>query len=256
MAQNSKIEWTESTWNPVTGCSKISAGCKNCYAERMALRLRAAGSPNYANGFEVTLHPHALEIPLRWKQPRTIFVNSMSDLFHKDVPFNFISKVFGVMCRASHHRFQILTKRSDRLLKLSTKLTWPENVWMGVTVENDECVFRIDDLRATGAAIRFISFEPLLGPIPNTDLEGIHWVIVGGESGPKARPMQPQWATDIRNQCLSTGVPFFFKQWGGVNKKKSGRILDGCVWDQMPIRPGPDSQGMIYESQGRQVVLQ
>ena len=235
MAQNSKIEWTESTWNPVTGCTKISAGCKNCYAERMALRLRAAGSPNYANGFKVTLHPHALEIPLRWKQPRTIFVNSMSDLFHKDVPFDFISKVFDVMCRASHHRFQILTKRSGRLLKLSSKLTWPENVWMGVTVENADCTFRIDDLRKTNAAIKFISFEPLLGPILSIDLEGIDWVIVGGESGPKSRPMEPQWVTNIRDQCLSTNVPFFFKQWGGVNKKKSGRILDGRTWDAMPI---------------------
>jgi protein gp37 len=235
MAQNSKIEWTESTWNPVTGCTKISAGCKNCYAERMALRLRAAGSPNYANGFKVTLHSHALEIPLRWKQPRTIFVNSMSDLFHKDVPFDFISKVFDVMCRASHHRFQILTKRSGRLLKLSSKQIWSENIWMGVTVENADCTFRIDDLRETGAVIKFISFEPLLGPIPNIDLEGIDWAIVGGESGPKARPMKPRWATDIRDQCLSADVPFFFKQWGGVNKKKSGRILDGRMWDAMPI---------------------
>jgi protein gp37 len=234
MAQNSKIEWTESTWNPITGCSKISAGCKNCYAERMALRLRAAGSPNHANGFAVTLHPHVLEIPLRWKQPRTIFVNSMSDPFHKDVPFDFISKVFDVMCRASRHRFQILTKRSGRLLKLSSKLPWPENVWMGVTVENADHTSRIDDLRETDAAIKFVSFEPLLGPIPNIDLEGVNWVIVGGESGPKARPMKPEWPTDIRDQCLSADVPFFFKQWGGVNKKKSGRILDGRTWDDTP----------------------
>ena len=234
MAQNSKIEWTESTWNPVTGCTKISAGCKNCYAERMALRLKAAGSPNYANGFKVTLHPHALEIPLRWKQPRTIFVNSMSDLFHKDVPFDFISKIFDIMRRAPHHRFQILTKRSNRLLKLSSKLTWPENVWMGVTVENADCTFRIDDLRKTGAAIKFISFEPLLDPIPNIDLKGIDWVIVGGESGPKARPMKPEWATNIRDQCLSANVPFFFKQWGGVNKKKNGRLLDDRTWDDTP----------------------
>jgi len=235
MAQNSKIEWTESTWNPVTGCTKISAGCKNCYAERMALRLKAAGSPNYANGFNVTLHPHALEIPLRWKQPRTIFVNSMSDLFHKDVPFDFISKIFDVMSRASHHRFQILTKRSDRLLKLSSKLIWPKNIWMGVTVENDECAFRIDNLREIGAAIKFISLEPLLGPIPNIDLKGIDWVIVGGESGPRARPMEPQWVINIRDQCLSKEVPFFFKQWGGVNKNKTGRILDGRTWDDMPL---------------------
>jgi protein gp37 len=255
MAQNSKIEWTESTWNPVTGCTKISVGCKNCYAERMALRLKAAGSPNYANGFKVTLHPHALEIPLRWKQPRTIFVNSMSDLFHKDVPFEFISKIFDVMCRSSHHRFQILTKRSRRLLQLNTKLTWPENVWMGVTVENADCIFRIDDLRQAKAAIKFISFEPLLSQISNINLEYIDWVIVGGESGPNARPMKPEWVIDIRDQCTDADVPFFFKQWGGINKKKSGRILDGCTWDQMPIRLGSDSQDLIYGSQSRQIVL-
>ncbi len=235
MAQNSKIEWTESTWNPVTGCTKISPGCKNCYAERMALRLKAAGSPNYANGFRVTLHPHALEIPLRWKQPRAIFVNSMSDLFHKNVPFDFIARIFDVMHRASHHRFQILTKRSDRLLELSRRLTWPRNVWMGVTVENAACVFRIDDLRETDAAVKFISFEPLLGPIPGIDLECIDWMIVGGESGPKARPMKPQWVVDIRDQCLAAHVPFFFKQWGGTNKKKAGRTLDGRTWGQMPL---------------------
>ncbi|TKJ39253.1 MAG: hypothetical protein CEE38_00445 [Planctomycetes bacterium B3_Pla] len=234
MAQNSKIEWTESTWNPVTGCTKISAGCRNCYAERMALRLKAAGSPNYAKGFSVTLHEHALEIPLRWKRPRTIFVNSMSDLFHKDVPFDFIAKIFDVMRQASHHRFQILTKRSRRLLQLSSKLTWPENVWMGVTVENAECAFRIDHLRQTGAAIKFISFEPLLGSILDIGLEGIDWVIVGGESGPRARPMIPEWVIGIRDQCLGADVPFFFKQWGGVNKSKTGRVLDGRMWDQMP----------------------
>ncbi len=240
MAQNSKIEWTESTWNPVTGCTKISAGCKNCYAERMALRLKAAGSPNYANGFRVTLHHHALDIPLRWKKPRTIFVNSMSDLFHKNISFDFISKVFDVMRRASHHRFQILTKRSGHLLKLSSKLIWPENVWMGVTVENVDCRFRINDLQQTAAAIKFISFEPLLGSIPNIDLEGIDWVIVGGESGPNARPMKPQWAIDIRDQCLDADVPFFFKQWGGINKKKNGRKLDGRMWNQTPRKDRDD----------------
>ena len=255
MAQKSKIEWTESTWNPVTGCTKISDGCKNCYAERMALRLKAAGSPNYANGFHVTLHEHALEIPLHWKQPRAIFVNSMSDLFHKDVPFDFISKVFDVMHRASQHRFQILTKRSERLLELSARLSWPENVWMGVTVENADCTFRIDHLRETDAAIKFISFEPLLGPISNIDIEGIDWIIVGGESGPKARPMEPEWATNIRDQSLVAGVPFFFKQWGGINKKKAGRALDGCIWDQMPIRLETDLQDLIHGSQGRQIVL-
>ena len=234
MAQNSKIEWTESTWNPVTGCTKISTGCKNCYAERMALRLKAAGSPNYTNGFKVTLHPHVLEIPIRWKKRRTIFVNSMSDLFHKDIPFDFISKVFDVMRRASHHRFQILTKRSNRLLELSSELTWPRNVWMGVTVENADCTFRIDDLRQTDAVTKFISFEPLLGPILGIDLDSIDWVIVGGESGSGARTMEPQWATDIRDQCLNANVPFFFKQWGGVNKKKNGRKLDGRIWNQTP----------------------
>jgi protein gp37 len=236
MAQNSKIEWTESTWNPVTGCTKISAGCKNCYAERMALRLKAAGSPNYANGFQVTLHEHVLEIPLRWKKSRTVFVNSMSDLFHKDVPFDFISKIFDVMYRASHHRFQILTKRSGRLKQLSSKLTWPENVWMGVTVENSDCTFRIEHLKQINAAIKFISFEPLLGKIPNIDLKGIDWVIVGGESGPKARLMKSKWAIDIRDQCLDADVPFFFKQWGGVNKKKTGRILDGRTWSDVPLQ--------------------
>jgi len=234
MAQNSKIEWTESTWNPVTGCTKISPGCKNCYAERMAFRLKAAGSPNYANGFKVTLHPHALEIPLRWKKHRTIFVNSMSDLFHKDVPFDFILKIFDVMRRAFHHRLQILTKRSDRLLELSPRLTWPRNVWMGVTVENADCSFRIENLKKTNAETKFISFEPLLGPILDIDLRGIDWVIVGGESGPGARPMEPQWATDIRDQCLNANVPFFFKQWGGINKKKNGRKLDGRIWNEMP----------------------
>ncbi|HUW19544.1 MAG TPA: phage Gp37/Gp68 family protein [Sedimentisphaerales bacterium] len=237
MAQKSKIEWTESTWNPVTGCTKISIGCRNCYAERFALRLKAAGSRNYAKGFRVTLHPHLLKTPLRWRQPRTIFVNSMSDLFHQAVDFGFISKVFNIMVRASQHRFQILTKRSHRLLQLSPDLPWPQNVWMGVTVENAGYSFRIDHLRQTPAAIKFISFEPLLGPIANINLEGIDWVIVGGESGPGARPMQPQWATDIRDQCLAAGIPFFFKQWGGTNKKKTGRTLDGRIWNQIPLLP-------------------
>ena len=234
MAQNSKIEWTEATWNPVTGCTKVSIGCKNCYAERMSLRLKAAGSRNYVNGFRVTLHPHTVKIPLHWKQSRTIFVNSMGDLFHSSVPFDFISKIFDVMCQASHHRFQALTKRSLRLLQLSPKLPWPQNVWMGVTVENARFAFRINHLKQTPAAIKFISFEPLLGPIPNINLEGIDWVIVGGESGPNARPMDPAWAIDIRDQCISADIPFFFKQWGGVNKKKTGRVLEGHTWDQVP----------------------
>jgi len=256
MARNSKIEWTESTWNPVTGCTKISIGCKNCYAERMALRLKAAGSPNYLNGFRVTPHPHVLNIPLQWKQPRIIFVNSMSDLFHRDVTFDFISKIFDVMCQASHHRFQILTKRSARMLQLSPKLPWPQNVWMGVTVESTDYIFRIDHLRQISAAIKFVSFEPLLERIPNINLEGIDWVIVGGESGPNARPMKAQWAIDIRDQCLAADVPFFFKQWGGINKKITGRLLDGRIWNQTPITPKVKIRRQNHRSQGRQVVFQ
>jgi len=234
MALRSGIEWTQSTWNPVTGCTKISAGCLNCYAERMARRLRAMGQPNYRNGFRVTLHPHMLDLPLRWKQPRTIFVNSMSDLFHKDVPFNFIQQVFDVMCRAPQHHFQVLTKRSEHLETLSLRLPWPDNIWMGVTVEDDECTFRIEQLKQTGAAIKFISFEPLLGPIADINFEGIDWAIVGGESGPGARPMQHEWVTDIRDRCLAARVPFFFKQWGGVNKKRNGRTLENKTWSQTP----------------------
>jgi protein gp37 len=200
----------------------------------MALRLKAAGSRNYINGFNVTTHPQALKTPLHWKQSHTIFVNSMSDLFHNNVPFDFILEIFNVMCQASHHRFQVLTKRSQRLLQLSPKLSWPENVWMGVTVENANYVYRIDHLRQTPAAIKFISFEPLLGSIPNINLQGIDWVIVGGESGPGARPMKSEWAVDIRNQCLDADIPFFFKQWGGVNKKKNGRSLAGRIWNDMP----------------------
>jgi len=236
MASKSSIEWTESTWNPITGCTKISSGCKNCYAERMAKRLHAMGQKNYRNGFKLTCHPESLDLPLRWKKPQIIFVNSMSDLFHKDVPLDFISRIFDVMSQASHHRFQVLTKRSQRLLRLNSKLTWPENVWMGVTVENAECAFRIDDLRQTGAAIKFISFEPLLGSLPDINLEGIDWVIVGGESGPRARLMAPDWVIDIRDQCVAADVPFFFKQWGGVNKKRAGRTLGDRTWDEMPPR--------------------
>jgi len=201
----------------------------------MAFRLKAIGHPNYVNGFRVTIHEHMLAIPFRWKRPQIIFVNSMSDLFHEDVPFEFISKVFSVMVRASHHRFQILTKRSDRLMELSSKLPWPSNVWMGVSVENADYLFRIEHLRQTDARIKFVSFEPLLGPIHNADLEDIDWVIVGGESGPQARLMKPEWVRDIRDQCLSSKVPFFFKQWGGVLKKKNGRVLDGKIWNQMPL---------------------
>ncbi|HLW67366.1 MAG TPA: phage Gp37/Gp68 family protein [Gemmataceae bacterium] len=233
------IEWTEATWNPLTGCTKISPGCTHCYAERMALRLRAMGQANYANGFDLTLHKHMLEVPLRWKKPRFIFVNSMSDLFHRDVPEEFIFRVFDVMRRASQHTFQVLTKRSDRLAELSARIDWPENVWMGVSVENADYSFRIDHLRQTGAKVRFLSVEPLLGSIPNLDLQGIDWVIVGGESGPGARPMQAEWVRDIRDQCRRAGVAFFFKQWGGVNKARTGRELDGRTWDEMPKwKPG------------------
>ena len=236
MAIRTSIEWTESTWNPLTGCTKNSPGCKHCYAERMALRLQAMGNPNYFNGFQLTIHEHALELPLTWKIPQTIFVNSMSDLFHEKVPVSFIKRVFEVMDHTPWHRFQILTKRSERLMKLNPKLFWFENVWMGVSVEDADYIYRIDHLRKTGARIKFLSFEPLLGPMPRLNLKGIDWVIVGGESGPKARPMSPAWVRAIRDQCKIVGVPFFFKQWGGWNKKRAGRLLDGRTWDEMPLR--------------------
>ena len=234
MAQQSSIEWTESTWNPVTGCTKISPGCKYCYAERMAERLQAMGQANYVNGFDLTLQPHMLELPLSWKKPQTIFVNSMSDLFHEDVPLAYIRKVFDVMARAHWHRFQVLTKRAGRLAELSPKLVWAPNIWMGVSVENDKYRGRIDDLRSTAAQTKFLSLEPLLGPLDDLNLIGIDWVIVGGESGHRARPMDPAWVTDLRDLCRRAKVPFFFKQWGGKNKKKAGRLLEGQTWDQIP----------------------
>ncbi len=249
MAHGSGIEWTESTWNPVTGCSKISPGCKHCYAERMAERLQAMGQENYRNGFELTLQPHMLELPLRWKKPQTIFVNSMSDMFHKDVPVSYIQQVFDVMRRAHWHRFQVLTKRSERLAELADKLFWVPNIWMGVSVESDQYRARIDDLRSTRAQVKFLSLEPLLGPLQRLNLEGIDWVIVGGESGPKARPMDASWATDLRDQCHCAGVPFFFKQWGGKNKKQAGRLLEGRTWDQMPggrISAAPAAQRQVF----------
>jgi protein gp37 len=241
MAHGSGIEWTESTWNPVTGCSKISPGCKHCYAERMAERLLAMGQRNYRNGFALTLQPHMLELPLRWKKPQTIFVNSMSDLFHDDVPLSYIRKVFDVMRRASWHRFQVLTKRSERLAQLNPQLEWAANIWMGVSVENDRYRSRIDRLRLTNAHVKFLSLEPLLGPLVSLNLSGIGWVIVGGESGPGARPMDPTWVTDLRDQCRRADVPFFFKQWGGKNKKLAGRLLDGRTWNQMPSAMATDS---------------
>jgi protein gp37 len=240
MAQNSAIEWTETTWNPLTGCTKISPGCKHCYAERMSLRLQAMGQANYANGFGLTLHEHMLAVPLRWRKPRFVFVNSMSDLFQKGVPEEFILRVFDVMRQAAWHVFQILTKRSDRLLKLSPRIDWPDNVWMGVSVEREDYTFRIDHLRQTAAKTRFLSVEPLLGPLDDLNLEGIHWVIVGGESGPGARPMQEQWVTAIRDQCRAAKVPFFFKQWGGVFKKRNGRMLEERTWDEMPVAERPN----------------
>jgi protein gp37 len=234
VATKSSIEWTESTWNPLTGCTKISPGCKHCYAERMAKRLRAMGQPNYANGFKLTLHPQALEIPLGWKKPQMIFVNSMSDLFHKDVPVDFIQQVFDVMRRADWHRFQVLTKRAERLLEIDPQIEWPSNVWMGVSVENQDYKYRIELLRQTHAKIKFLSLEPLLGPLPRLNLKGINWVIVGGESGPGARPLREEWVIDIRDQCKARHVPFFFKQWGGVQKKRAGRLLQGEIYSQMP----------------------
>jgi protein gp37 len=234
MAQSSAIEWTESTWNPVTGCTKISPGCKNCYAKRMAERLQLMGQPNYVNGFDLTLQPQALELPLRWKKPQRVFVNSMSDLFHADVPLEYVQRVFDVMRRAHWHEFQVLTKRADRLLTLSSKLPWPSNVWMGVSVETAQYTSRIDALRRTGAAVKFLSIEPLLAPIGTMDLSGIDWVIVGGESGPGSREMKREWVIEIRRQCRSAGVAFFFKQWGGVNKKRAGRALDGRTYDEFP----------------------
>lgn len=239
MGTNSKIEWTEATWNPVTGCTKISSGCRHCYAQRMAERLRAMGQPNYANGFQVTTHPCALDIPLRWRKPQVVFVNSMSDVFHDDVPDGFIHRVFEVMNEANWHLYQVLTKRSQRMLALSPELPWSPHIWMGVTVESGEYLTRINDLRRTKAHVKFLSMEPLLGPVPTLDLGGIDWVIVGGESGPGARPMAKSWVTAIREQCLVAHVPFFFKQWGGVNKKKAGRLLDGRTWDEMPPRFQP-----------------
>lgn len=234
MGQISKIEWTNSTWNPVTGCKKISSGCRHCYAERMAKRLQAMGKPQYAKGFEISIHPETLDQPFKWKKPRIIFVNSMSDLFLEEIPFEFVEKIFRVMNECSWHTFQVLTKRPHIAEKYTKYLNWTQNIWLGVTVENDGTTFRIKHLRKIPAAIRFLSIEPLLSDIPRLPLTGIDWVIVGGESGPKARPMKIEWVRKIRDRCIKYDVPFFFKQWGGVNKKKSGRILDGRTWNEMP----------------------
>ncbi|MGD0499134.1 MAG: phage Gp37/Gp68 family protein [Bryobacteraceae bacterium] len=234
MANNSHIEWTDATWNPVTGCSKISPGCKFCYAERLARRLQAMGQENYRNGFDVTLQPHMLDHPLKWRQPRRVFVNSMSDLFHEDVPASYIQQVFDVMRRASRHQFQVLTKRSERLVELNSALNWQPQIWMGVSIENEDYLYRVEHLKQTGASVKFLSIEPLLGPLRKLRLSGIDWVIVGGESGPGARPVDPDWVREIRDRCLAARVPFFFKQWGGVLKARTGRVLDGRKWDRMP----------------------
>ncbi len=230
----SQIEWTNATWNPVTGCTKISAGCKHCYAARMAKRLHGMGQPNYRNGFHLTTHEHMLDHPLRWKKPLRVFVNSMSDLFHQDVPLEFIQRVFASMNQANWHQYQVLTKRAERLLELDSDLDWSDHIWMGVSVENQKVQSRIDSLRETRAKIKFLSLEPLIGPLPNLNLTGIDWVIVGGESGPGARPMDEGWVIEIRDQCVDQDVPFFFKQWGGVFKKHTGRVLDGRTWDEYP----------------------
>ena len=234
MALYSDIEWTQSSWNPVTGCTKVSAGCRNCYAERVAMRLRAAGLPNYAHGFKVSLHENTLELPLRWAKPRLVFVNSMSDLFHEEVPDSFVEMVFEVMRHSGRHIFQVLTKRSLRLAQFAGSHDWPSNLWAGVTVEDQQCLGRIEHLRAVPAPVRFLSLEPLLEPLPPLDLKGIGWVIVGGESGPGARPLEREWVVQIRKQCRKADIPFVFKQWGGRHRKQAGRLLDGRTYDEMP----------------------
>jgi len=234
VGDQSAIEWTDATWNPITGCTKISAGCNHCYAERLVLRLQAMGNRRYENGFRLTLHPDQLTLPLRWREPRRIFVNRMSDLFHEAVPDDFIRRGFEVMVEARWRVFQILTKRARRLMELASRLPWPSNVWQGVSVENARHADRIVDLRRVPAAVRFLSVEPLLGPIPHLALDGIAWVIVGGESGPHHRPVKAEWVRDICHQCAKAGVPFFFKQWGGRTPKAGGRLLDGHEWNEMP----------------------
>ncbi len=234
MATNSRIEWTDATWNPVRGCTKISPGCKHCYAERFAERFRGVQGHPFEQGFDLRLVPEKVNEPLHWKRPQRIFVNSMSDLFHDEVPLSYIKRVFAVMNQADWHQYQVLTKRAERLEELSSQLPWAPHIWMGVSVENKDYLWRIDHLRRTKAHLKFLSIEPLLGPLGKISLRGIDWVIVGGESGPGARPMQSSWLTDIKDQCLRAGVAFFFKQWGGVQKKRYGRQLEGRTWDEMP----------------------
>lgn len=230
----SKIEWTEVTWNPTTGCNKVSAGCKNCYAEIFARRLKAMGSDKYKNGFRLTIHPDVIKEPYSWKKPRKVFVNSMSDLFHEKIPIPFLKKVFDVMKDTPQHVYQVLTKRSERLVEIADNFEWTNNIWMGVSVEDEKVIHRIDHLKNTPAKIKFLSIEPLLGPLPKLDLDGIDWVIVGGESGRKSRPVEESWVIDIKNQCEKNGVAFFFKQWGGMNKKANGRELKGVIYNGMP----------------------
>ena len=234
MAAKSRIEWTEVTWNPVTGCTKVSPGCKFCYAESMARRLRAMGVDRYRSGFKLTLQEDLIDLPKRWRKPRTVFVNSMSDLFHDEVPLEFTKRVFATMEQTPQHTYQILTKRSHRLREIASHLPWPRNVWVGVSVEDQQRLSRIPDLVEVPAAVRFLSIEPLLEALPDIPLRGVHWVIVGGESGHQARPIQKHWVREIRDQCIEEGVPFFFKQWGGKNKKKAGRLLDKRTWNEMP----------------------
>lgn len=234
MSGHSKIEWTEATWNPITGCTPISHGCDHCYAKTLAKRLKAMGNPNYSNGFELTLHHKMLKKPLSWKKSKLIFVNSMSDMFHDNVPFEFIEEIFFIMTEAHWHTFQILTKRAENLEKYALKIKWPKNVWMGVTVESEKYINRIDKLRKTPAYIKFLSFEPLLSNMPVLNLNNINWVIVGGESGARSRPMLKEWVVNIKQQCDNNNIPFFFKQWGGFQKNKNGRLLNGKKYMAMP----------------------
>jgi protein gp37 len=235
MATNSNIEWTNMTWNPVTGCTKVSQGCKNCYAERMAKRLKAMGVERYRDGFKVTLHEDLLEVPKKWKGSKLVFVNSMSDVFHEDVPIEFIQRMFKTMNECPQHTFQLLTKRSERVKELGSQLDWGENIWMGVSVEDERVMHRVDDLREVPAQVRFLSCEPLIGPLSSLQLDGIHWVIAGGESGPRSRPMEREWVEEIREKCEDASVAFFFKQWGGVRKDLTGRQLNGQTYDEFPV---------------------
>ncbi len=242
MSDRSAIEWTDATWNPASGCTKVSPGCQHCYAERFAERFRGVPGHPYEQGFDLTMWPDRLALPLQWRKPRRIFVNSMSDLFHKDIPDDFIRQVFDVMVRADWHVFQVLTKRSSRLAALGPSLPWPPHIWIGVSIETDRYTDRAGDLRAVPAALRFVSAEPLLGPLPSLNLDGIHWLITGGESGPHHRPCDPDWVRDLRDRCVASGVAFFHKQWGGATHSAGGRMLDGRTWDQVPEFPSGDGQ--------------